>query len=64
MKHKGLLNPELSALVARVGHTQMIVIADAGLPIPDGVPRVDLSITVWFPDLLSVLRAIKFVEGV
>ena len=58
MKHNGLLNPELSALVARAGHTQMIVIADAGLPIPDAVPRVDLSITAGFPDLLGVLRAI------
>jgi D-ribose pyranase len=58
MKHNGLLNPELSALVARAGHTQMIVIVDAGLPIPDGVSRVDVSITAGLPDLLGVLRAI------
>jgi D-ribose pyranase len=58
MKHNGLLNPALSALVARAGHTQMIVIADAGLPIPDGVPRIDLSITAGLPELLAVLRAI------
>jgi D-ribose pyranase len=58
VKKSGLLNPDLSSLVARAGHTQMIVIADAGLPIPDGVMRIDLSVTAGLPDLLGVLRAV------
>ncbi|MFB9991407.1 D-ribose pyranase [Deinococcus oregonensis] len=58
MKSGGLLHPELLALIARVGHTDTIVIADVGLPIPRNVPRIELAVVAGLPDLLSVLRAV------
>ena len=44
MKKSGLLNPQLCAAVARLGHTQTFVVADAGLPIPHEVPVIDLAV--------------------
>jgi len=42
LKRVPLLNPRLLALLAGAGHTDLIVIADAGLPIPPGVELIDL----------------------
>jgi D-ribose pyranase len=58
MRRSGLLHPELLALVARAGHTDIIVIADAGLPLPRGVPCIDLSVRAGLPSFLDVLGAI------
>ena len=38
MKRTALLHSELSQVIATMGHGDMLVIGDAGLPIPDG-PR-------------------------
>ncbi|GGS25545.1 D-ribose pyranase [Deinococcus knuensis] len=58
MNRSGLLHPELSALVARAGHTQTIVLADTGLPIPAGTPRIELGVSAGLPSLLDVLSAV------
>ena len=58
MKKSGLLHPELSHVIATLGHTDTLVIADAGLPIPDGVLRIDLAYTAGQPPFLSVLEAV------
>ncbi|MFP2770449.1 D-ribose pyranase [Oceanisphaera sp. KMM 10153] len=58
MKKTTLLNSHLSALVARVGHTDDIVLADAGLPIPAGPERIDLAISPGLPGLRPVLTAL------
>ncbi len=58
MKKSGLLHPELSHVIASLGHTDILVIADAGLPIPEGVPRIDLAYTAGQPPFLSVLEAV------
>lgn len=58
MKKAGLLHAELSAVLAGLGHTQTVVIGDAGLPVPDGVPCVDLAVCAGVPSFLSVLEAV------
>jgi D-ribose pyranase len=58
MKKLGLLHPELSHVIATLGHTDTLVIADAGLPIPEGVLRIDLVYVAGQPPFLSVLEAI------
>ncbi|MBA2874518.1 D-ribose pyranase [Thermaerobacillus caldiproteolyticus] len=58
MKKHGILNRELNTVLASLGHTDTIVIADCGLPIPDDVVRIDLSLVKGFPPFLSVLDAI------
>lgn len=58
MKRGGILHPELSAHLARLGHTDTFVIGDAGLPVPPGVARVDLAVTLGVPGFAEVLDAI------
>lgn len=58
MKRHGLLNAPLSALIAELGHTDTLILADAGLPVPPGVPRVDLAVTPGLPGFLPVLEAL------
>ena len=36
MKKTGILNADIAAVVARLGHLDTIIVADAGLPIPTG----------------------------
>ncbi|MEL6643207.1 MAG: D-ribose pyranase [Pseudomonadota bacterium] len=58
MKKTGLLNAELSAALARQGHGDLIVIADAGLPVPPGVPCIDLAVTLGVPRFIDVLDVV------
>lgn len=58
MKKANLLNPELVRAIAKLGHTEFLVIADAGLPIPAGVPVIDLSLIQGVPSFLDVLTAV------
>ena len=58
MKKTPLLNIALSRLVASLGHGDIVVIADAGLPVPKGVELIDLALTQGVPDVASTLRAL------
>ncbi|WP_299401990.1 D-ribose pyranase [uncultured Roseobacter sp.] len=59
MKRTHLLNRDLSALVAELGHLDEIVVADAGLPAPCGVPVIDLAVRPGLPTLFQVMDALK-----
>ncbi|WP_422446711.1 D-ribose pyranase [Thermoanaerobacterium sp. DL9XJH110] len=58
MKKNPLLNSEISYIISRLGHTDTIVIADAGLPIPDNVRRIDLALVPGMPSFLDTLEAV------
>lgn len=58
MKKGRLLNAELSYVIARLGHTDTLTIADAGLPIPAGPQRIDLALTPGTPDFMQVVEAV------
>lgn len=58
MKKTPLLNIALSRLVASLGHGDIVVIADAGLPVPKGVELIDLALTQGVPDVASTLRTL------
>ncbi|PJH93635.1 D-ribose pyranase [Bacillus sp. SN1] len=67
MKKHGILNSHLAKLLADLGHTDKIVIADAGLPVPDGVLKIDLSLKPGLPafqDTTAVLADEMIVEKV
>ena len=53
-----LLNPAVAALIRRVNHTQMLLIADRGFPVPPLPEVVDLSLTADIPTIPQVLQAI------
>ncbi len=54
----GILNPQLLSLLARVRHTNALVIADRGFPSFAGLETVDLSLVDDIPTVPEVLRAI------
>jgi len=58
MKKHGTLNAQLSRVLAELGHGDSIVIADCGLPIPDGVERIDLALTPGIPSFFDVLKVV------
>jgi D-ribose pyranase len=58
MKKTPLLNVALSRLVASLGHGDMVVIGDAGLPVPPGVELIDLALTHGVPDFISTLKVV------
>ena len=58
MKRTALLHAELSQVIAALGHGDMLVIGDAGLPIPLGPRRIDLAVTAGVPRLADVLTAV------
>jgi D-ribose pyranase len=58
MKKSGILHPELARVIASLGHGDGLCIADAGLPVPVGVTRIDLALGPGLPAFLPVLEAI------
>jgi D-ribose pyranase len=58
MKKTGLLNKDLSEVIAGMGHRDVLVIGDAGLPIPPGVRRIDLAVSPNLPRFLDVVKAV------
>ena len=58
MKKGPLLNIALSQLIASLGHGDMVVIGDAGLPVPPGVPVIDLALTRGVPGFMQTLTTV------
>lgn len=58
MKKTGILNADLSRAVAAMGHTDKLVVCDAGLPIPTGKSVVDLALTTNIPRFLETLEVV------
>ena len=58
MKKIGILNQDISEVIASLGHFDTIVVCDAGLPIPLGVRRIDLAVRPGLPGFLETLKAI------
>ncbi|HEX4517987.1 MAG TPA: D-ribose pyranase [Gaiellaceae bacterium] len=58
MKRSGILNPGLCRAIASLGHGDVLMVVDAGFPIPASVDRIDLAIAQDFPDLRSVLSLV------
>ena len=58
MKKTTLLQSDLSYVIATLGHLDTLVIADAGLPIPDGTVRIDLALTQGVPGAAQTLRVV------
>lgn len=58
MKKQGILNMQLAGLIAGLGHMDLFLIGDAGLPIPHGVPIVDLVLCGGVPTFEQVLDAV------
>jgi len=58
MKKVGMINGEISSVISRMGHLDMLTIADAGLPVPSHVLRIDLALKPGTPGFLETLEVI------
>ncbi len=58
MKDRGILNPQLARLVAEMGHGDLLCVANAGLPVPLEVERVDLAFAPARPGFLEVVEVV------
>ncbi|MBF9036191.1 D-ribose pyranase [Rhodobacterales bacterium HKCCE2091] len=58
MKRGAILNAELNQAIAEMGHGDLMIVCDAGFPIPSDCWRIDLAITKDLPDLKTVLGLI------
>lgn len=54
----GILNAELSHAIASMGHTDVLMVVDAGFPIPADAWRIDLALTRGVPELRTVLETV------
>ena len=57
MKKGLLLNSEVSAVIAQMGHTDMLTLGDCGLPI-NQAKRIDLALKRGVPGFLETLDAV------
>ncbi|MDX5045098.1 D-ribose pyranase [Streptococcus agalactiae] len=55
MKKTGILNSHLAKLADDLGHNDQVCIGDLGLPVPNGIPKIDLSLTSGIPSFQEVL---------
>jgi len=65
MKKVGIINGPISAAIAHLEHTDMLTVADAGLPIPETTQRIDLALKPGVPGFLETLEVVlveMFVE--
>ncbi|SEA73021.1 D-ribose pyranase [Thalassobacillus cyri] len=58
MKKHGVLNSEIAQVLANLGHTDQVVIADCGLPIPSHIKKIDVALTLGHPSFQEVLEAV------
>lgn len=59
MLKQGILNPDILHLIARVRHTNTLVIADWAFPFWPEIETVDISLTHGIPTILQVLELLK-----
>lgn len=67
MKKAGILHPEISQLIASMGHTDYVVLADKGYPVPEDRKRINLGIAndlPTVPDLLKVIETELSIERI
>jgi D-ribose pyranase len=59
MLQTGIINPHVLQLIARIRHTNTLVIADWAFPYWPEIETVDISLTKGIPTVLEVLELLK-----
>jgi D-ribose pyranase len=58
MKKIGTLNSHLSLVIAKMGHSDKLIICDSGLPIPRSAEVIDLALTKNIPTFIDTVSVI------
>jgi len=64
MKETGMLNRQIDSALNRQGHTDELMVVDAGFPCPDEVELIDIALAPGKPSVLEVLAEIATVHSV
>lgn len=59
MYRNGILNSSINQVVGNLGHTDCICVGDCGLPVPEGVPKIDLAVRIGSPTVEEILSELK-----
>jgi D-ribose pyranase len=59
MIKSGILNPQILSLLARVRHTNALVIADRGFPFWPMIETVDVSVVDDLPTVVQIIKALR-----
>jgi len=59
MIRHGILNPHILSLLARIRHTNTLVIADRGFPFWPLIETVDVSVVDDLPTVLQLIAAVR-----
>jgi D-ribose pyranase len=59
MINTGIINPQLLSLLARVRHTNALVIADRGFPFWPLIETVDISVVDGLPTVVQLIAAVR-----
>lgn len=55
MRRAGILNRHLAGALAELGHGDLVLVCDAGMPVPPGTRVVDLAFRAGVPSFAEVL---------
>ena len=58
MKKNGIINTPISQILTNMRHTDSICISDLGLPCPDNVKAIDISLKMGSPSFMEVLEEV------
>lgn len=58
MTETGILNREIAAEISKMGHTDKMMIVDAGLAVPNTTKVIDLSLAQNVPTAMDVLKEV------
>jgi D-ribose pyranase len=58
MKKIGIINAPIASVIAHLEHSDMLTVADAGLPIPATTQRIDLALKPGTPGFLETLEVV------
>jgi D-ribose pyranase len=58
MKKTGIINAPIASVIAHLEHSDMLTVADAGLPTPATTQRIDLALKPGTPGFLETLEVV------
>jgi D-ribose pyranase len=58
MKKIGIINAPIASVIAHLEHSDMLTVADAGLPTPSTTQRIDLALMPGSPGFLETLEVV------
>ncbi|HHT96291.1 MAG TPA: D-ribose pyranase [Clostridiales bacterium] len=58
MTETGILNREIAAEISKMGHTDRMMIVDAGLAVPNSTKVIDISLSKNVPTVIEVLEEV------